>query len=52
MISFAKAEKVDVLLCPPKFKTIISKYQKALAGTELAGETAKLNVAALSTKSM
>ena len=52
MISFAKAEQVDVLLCPPKFKTIISKYQKALAGSELAGETAKMNVAALSAKSM
>jgi nucleotide-binding universal stress UspA family protein len=52
MISFAKAEQVDVLLCPPKFKTIISKYQKALAGSELAGETAKMNIAALSTKSM
>ena len=33
-------------------KTIISKYQKALAGSELAGETAKMNIAALSTKSM
>ena len=52
VIRFAKAEQVDVLLCPPKFKTIIGKYQKALAGTELAGETAKINVAALSTKSM
>ena len=52
MISFAKSEQVDVLLCPPKFKTIISKYQKALAGSELAGEAAKMNVTALSAKSM
>ena len=52
VISFAKAEHVDVLLCPPKFKTIISKYQKALAGSELAGEAEKMNVTALSTKSM
>jgi len=52
MISFAKAEQVEVLLCPPKFKSIISKYQKALAGSELAGETAKMNVAAISTKTM
>ena len=52
VISFAKAEQVDVLLCPPKFKTIINKYQKAMAGSELAGETAKMNVAALSTKTM
>ena len=51
MISFAKAEQVDVLLCPPKFRSIIGKYQKALAG-ERAGETAKMNVAALSAKSM
>lgn len=52
MISFAKAEQVDVLLCPPKFKNIISRYQQALAGSELAGETAKMNVAAISTKTM
>jgi len=52
VISFAKAEQVDVLLCPPKFKNIIGKYQKSLAGSEMAGETAKMNVAALSTKTM
>jgi nucleotide-binding universal stress UspA family protein len=52
VVSFAKAEQVDVLLCPPKFKTIIGKYQKALAGTELARETAKMNVTVLSTKTM
>ena len=52
VISFAKAEQVDVLLCPPKFKAIIGKYQKALAGSELAGEAAKMNVTALSTKAM
>mgnify|MGYP001473373935 CR=1 FL=1 len=52
MISFAKAEQVDVLLCPAKFKTIIGKYQKARAGSELAGEAAKMNVTALSAKSM
>jgi nucleotide-binding universal stress UspA family protein len=51
-ISFAKSEQVDVLLCPPKFRTLIGKYQKALAGSELAGETAKMNVTALSAKSM
>ena len=52
VISFAKAEQVDVLLCPPRFKTIIGKYRKTLAGSELASEAAKMNVAALSTKSM
>jgi len=52
MISFAKSEKVDVLLCPPKFTKIINKYQRALAESELASETAKLNVAAVYTKTM
>ena len=52
VLSFAKAEKVDVLLCPPKFTTIINKYQQALVGSELAGEAAKMNLAALSTKTM
>jgi nucleotide-binding universal stress UspA family protein len=52
VISFAKAEKVDVLLCPPKFTKIINKYQKSLAESELTSEAAKLHVAALSTKAM
>jgi hypothetical protein len=41
-----------VLLCPPKFTKIINKYQQAVGESELAGEAAKLHVAALSTKSM
>jgi nucleotide-binding universal stress UspA family protein len=52
VVSFAKAEKVDVLLCPPRFTKIISKYQQAKAEAELANEAAKLQVAALSTKTM
>jgi nucleotide-binding universal stress UspA family protein len=52
VVSFAKAQKADVLLCPPKFKTIISKYQKALGETELTSEAAKMNLAVLSTKTM
>jgi nucleotide-binding universal stress UspA family protein len=51
-ISFAKAEKVDVLLCPPKFTKIISKYQQAMGGTEIALGAEKLQVAAVSTKTM
>jgi nucleotide-binding universal stress UspA family protein len=51
VISFAKAEKVDVLLCPPKYRTIIGRYQKALAESELAGEASKMNVAAFSVNS-
>jgi len=52
VISFAKARKVDVLLCPPKFKTIINKYQKALGEIELTSEVEKMNLAAVSTKTM
>ena len=52
VISFARAEKADVLLCPPKFRAIINKYQQAVGTSELAGEAAKLQVAALSTKTM
>jgi len=52
VINFAKAKKVDVLLCPPKFRTIISKYQRALGETELTNEVEKMNLAALSTKTM
>jgi nucleotide-binding universal stress UspA family protein len=47
VVSFAKEKKVDVLLCPPKFKTIISKYQKALGASELTREAAKMNLAAV-----
>jgi len=52
MISFAKSEKVDVLLCPPKFRKIVNKYQRALAESELTSEAAALNVTALSPKKM
>lgn len=52
VINFAKAENVDVLLCPPKFTKIINKYQRSLAESELSSEAAKLHVAALSTKTM
>jgi len=51
VVDFAREQKVDVILCPPKFRTIIKKYQKSLAASELAGETAELNVAAFATKS-
>jgi hypothetical protein len=32
VISYAKAENVDILLCPPKYKNIIRKYKKILSG--------------------
>lgn len=47
VIEFAKAEKVDVLLCPPKYHRIISRYRKALTDSELAGEASKLNLSAV-----
>jgi nucleotide-binding universal stress UspA family protein len=50
VIGFARAEKVDVLLCPPKFTTIINKYRKTLGESEMAGETVKMHVAAFSTR--
>ena len=52
VISFAKAQKADVLLCPPKFTSIINKYRQTIGASELAGDAAKLQVAALSTKTM
>jgi nucleotide-binding universal stress UspA family protein len=52
VINFAKEKKVDLLLCPPKFKTIISKYRKALVESEPTGEAATMNLAALSMKTM
>ncbi len=51
VVRFAQEKKADVLLCPPKFKAIIGRYRKALGETELAGETALLNLAVLPTKS-
>jgi len=47
VIGFAKAEKVDVLLCPPKFKGIIANYRKALGALDLASEAEQMNVAAV-----
>jgi nucleotide-binding universal stress UspA family protein len=52
VVSFANEKKVDVLLCPAKFKSIIRKYQQALGQPDLAVEAAKMNLAALSTKAM
>jgi nucleotide-binding universal stress UspA family protein len=52
MISFAKSEHVDIMLCPPRFVKIINKYQRALAESELTSEAATLNVTALSAKRM
>ncbi len=50
-ISFAKERHADVLLCPPGFKGIVGKYQKALNAAELGSDAAK-DVAVLTTKTM
>jgi nucleotide-binding universal stress UspA family protein len=52
IVNFARAGKVDVLLCPPKFTKIIKRYRQALGASELAADAAKIHVAALSTKTM
>lgn len=55
VISFARAEHVDTLLCPPRFRSIITKYRKMLgkqgaeAGeTDLFDEARRLKLAVLS----
>ncbi len=52
VVSFAKERKVDVLLCPPRFKSIVKKYRKTLGSSELAREAGALNLAAFSTKTL
>ncbi len=51
VVSFARHEKVDVLLCPPKYARIIAKYRKTLGESELAAEAAAMNVTAMSVTS-
>ena len=50
VLSFAKAEKVDVLLCPPRFKKVINKYRMALASFSTTSGTAELDMAVVRTK--
>jgi hypothetical protein len=52
VINFAKERRVDLLLCPPKFKAIINKYRKAVVMSEQTGETCGLNLVALSAKAI
>lgn len=47
VMDFARTEKVDVLLCPPAFRSIANKYQKAVADAEFAKEAGALDVAAI-----
>ncbi len=47
VVRFARSEKADVLLCPPKFKRLISKCRRAAAESGLAGEAAAHDLAAI-----
>jgi nucleotide-binding universal stress UspA family protein len=47
VISFAKAEKIDLLLCPPHYKAIIRKYRASVAEHALAAEAAAMNISAV-----
>jgi nucleotide-binding universal stress UspA family protein len=48
VIDFAREEKVDVLLCPPAFRSIVNKYRKALGDSEFAREAGAMDLAAIS----
>jgi hypothetical protein len=47
VMTFAREEKVDVLLCPPAFRSIAAKYSATIA-SEFAGEAATMDLAAVS----
>ncbi len=51
VIDFARAEKADVLLCPPAYNGIIAKYRKALGASYVAVETAPMDVTELTVTS-
>lgn len=51
MIGFAKEQNVDVLLCPPRFRGIITRHRRALVASELADETERMNVTAVAVTS-
>jgi hypothetical protein len=47
VVRFAKEEKVDVLLCPPAFRSIAAQYSATVA-SEFAGEAATMDLEAIS----
>ena len=51
IITFARAEHADVLLCPPRYKSIIKKYRKSLGAQDLVNEAEKLDLAVLTVPS-
>ncbi len=52
VMHFARDRRVDVLLCPPRFKKLAGKYRKAIQESEFAGAPAHLNIAVLPAKAM
>jgi len=50
IMSFAKEKNADILLCPPKFKGIINRYQRAVGESRMTSEAGKLDLAVLSMK--
>ncbi|HAS55544.1 MAG: hypothetical protein A2X56_05670 [Nitrospirae bacterium GWC2_57_13] len=46
VVAFAKEEGVDILLCPPKYRSVIARYQKALEKEGRAVNTTELADAA------
>jgi nucleotide-binding universal stress UspA family protein len=51
VIAFARAEHADVLLCPPRYKSIIKKYKKSLGAQDMVTEAEKLDLAVLTVPS-
>jgi nucleotide-binding universal stress UspA family protein len=51
VIAFARSEHADVLLCPPRYKSIIKKYRKSLGTQDMVNEAEKLDLAVLTVPS-
>jgi nucleotide-binding universal stress UspA family protein len=52
VITFAKERRVDLLLCPPKFKALINRYRKAVAASESLVGACGMDLVALSAKAI
>jgi nucleotide-binding universal stress UspA family protein len=47
VIAFAREEHADILLCPPRYTSIIRKYRKALGASDLVRGAEELDLAVL-----
>jgi nucleotide-binding universal stress UspA family protein len=47
VIAFAREEHADILLCPPRYSSIIRKYQRALGASDLVRGAEELDLAAV-----